>query len=80
MNASWEFLKYLTSPPVILQDSLATGHLPTRASVEKKPKFKPFDTKYPGAGTFAQNLRTCRRPGRRCRSTRESRPRSVRRS
>ena len=56
VDASWDFLKYLTSPPAILQDSLATGHLPTRASVEKSPKFKPFNTKYPGAGTFAQNL------------------------
>lgn len=56
VNASWEFLKYLSSPDVVLQDSLATSHLPTRASVEQMPGFAEFDTKYPGVGTFATNL------------------------
>ncbi len=56
VNASWEFLKYLSSPDAVLQDSLATSHLPTRASVEQMPGFAEFDTKYPGVGTFASNL------------------------
>ena len=56
VNASWEFLQYLASPDVILQDSLATAHLPTRASVEQMPGFSEFDTKFPGVGDFAANL------------------------
>jgi len=56
VNASWEFLSYLASPDVILQDSLDTGHLPTRASVEQMPGFSEFDTKYPGIGDFVANL------------------------
>jgi multiple sugar transport system substrate-binding protein len=56
VNASWEFLSYLTSPDVILQDSLATSHLPTRASVEEMPGFQDFYTKYPGVGDFVANL------------------------
>src|SRR5207247_8976163 len=37
VTASWEFLKFLASPDNVLADSLATSHLPTRASVEKMP-------------------------------------------
>jgi len=56
VDASWAFLKYLSSPDVLLADSMATGHLPTRASVEQMGGFAAFDKKYPGAGTFAENL------------------------
>jgi multiple sugar transport system substrate-binding protein len=56
VNASWEFLSYLSSPDIVLQDSLATSHLPTRASVEQMPGFAEFDKKYPGVGDFAANL------------------------
>jgi multiple sugar transport system substrate-binding protein len=56
VDASWEFLQYLASPDVILQDSLATSHLPTRASVEQMPGFEEFYTKYPGVGDFVSNL------------------------
>jgi multiple sugar transport system substrate-binding protein len=56
VNASWEFLQYLSSPDVVLQDSLDTGHLPIRASVEQMSGFDQFDTKYPGVGAFATNL------------------------
>ncbi len=55
--ASLEFLRYLISPAVLLQNSLATGDLPTRASVQALPGFADFNTKYPGAGTFAANLK-----------------------
>jgi multiple sugar transport system substrate-binding protein len=54
--AAWEFLKFMISPDQVLQDSLDTGHLPTRASVEKMGTFSQFDQKYPGEGTFASNL------------------------
>ena len=56
VNAAWTFLSWLTAPQQVLSDSMATGHLPTRASVEKMPGFKDFGTKYPGEGTFAKNL------------------------
>jgi multiple sugar transport system substrate-binding protein len=56
VNASWEFLKFMASPENVLKDSLATSHLPIRASVEQMPGFAAFDQKYPGVGTFAQNL------------------------
>lgn len=56
VDASWDFLNYLSSPQNLLEDSMATGHLPTRASVEQLPGFSQFDTKFPGAGTFAANL------------------------
>jgi multiple sugar transport system substrate-binding protein len=54
--AAWEFLKFISSPEQVLKDSIDTGHLPTRASVEEMPEFSEFDKKYPGAGTFASNL------------------------
>jgi multiple sugar transport system substrate-binding protein len=56
VDAAWKFLTFMSSPDQVLQDSLDTGHLPTRASVEKMPEFKQFDQKYPGEGTFASNL------------------------
>jgi multiple sugar transport system substrate-binding protein len=56
VDASWDFLKYLTTSQNLLQDSLATGHLPTRASVETASGFSQFNVKYPGAGTYADNL------------------------
>jgi multiple sugar transport system substrate-binding protein len=55
--AAWDFLKWFTAPDQLLKDSLATAHLPTRASVESMPGFSQFDTKYPGTGTFAENLK-----------------------
>jgi multiple sugar transport system substrate-binding protein len=57
VNASLAFLRYLTSPPVLLKNSLATGDLPTRVSVQQLPGFADFNKKYPGAGVFAANLR-----------------------
>jgi multiple sugar transport system substrate-binding protein len=56
VNASWEFLKFLASPENVLKDSLATSHLPTRASVEQMPEFAQFGKKYPGVDVFAENL------------------------
>jgi multiple sugar transport system substrate-binding protein len=56
VDAAWKFLTYLTSPDVVLQDSLDTSHLPTRASVRDLPGFAPFEEKYKGTETFVQNL------------------------
>jgi multiple sugar transport system substrate-binding protein len=56
VDAAWTFLSYLASPDAILQDSLATSHLPTRASVQDLPGFAEFETKFPGVGDFAANL------------------------
>jgi multiple sugar transport system substrate-binding protein len=56
VNASWDFLKFLATPDNVLKDSLATSHLPTRASVEQMAGFSQFDKNFPGAGTFAENL------------------------
>jgi len=57
VNAAWELLKWITSPENVLKNSLATGQLPLRASVEEMPEFSQFDERYPGAGTFAENLK-----------------------
>ena len=56
VKASLEFLRYLTTPSVLLQNSMATGDLPTRLSVQHLPGFSQFNVKYPGAGVFAANL------------------------
>jgi multiple sugar transport system substrate-binding protein len=56
VNAAWTFLKWFTTPQNLLKDSLATGHLPTRASVQQLPGFPAFAHKYPGTAVFAANL------------------------
>jgi multiple sugar transport system substrate-binding protein len=57
VNASLEFLQFLTSPANLLQNSMATGDLPTKLSVQSLPGFADFNTKFPGAGVFAANLK-----------------------
>ena len=56
VDAAWKFLSFMTSPDQVLQDSLDTSHLPTRASVAAMPAFKEFYTKYPGTEVFVKNL------------------------
>jgi multiple sugar transport system substrate-binding protein len=56
VDAAWKFLSFMTSPDRVLQDSLATSHLPTRASVAAMPQFDEFYTKYPGTEVFVKNL------------------------
>jgi multiple sugar transport system substrate-binding protein len=56
VDAAWKFVSFMTSPDQILQDSLDTGHLPTRASVAKMSAFQPFYSKYQGMKVFVQNL------------------------
>ncbi len=56
VNAAWTFMQWFTAPEQVLADSLACGHLPTRASVSSMPGFAAFGTKYPGVGAFVDNL------------------------
>jgi len=56
VDAAWKFLSFMTSPDQVLQDSLDTSHLPTRASVAEMPAFDEFYTKYPGTEVFVKNL------------------------
>src|SRR5436190_18974426 len=49
-------MQIIAAPENVLKDSIATSHLPTRASVEQMPGFSAFDKAYPGVGVFAQNL------------------------
>src|SRR5262249_28355786 len=60
VQASLEFLRYLTSSQELLQNSLKTGDLPTRASVQKLAGFAQFTAKYPGVATYAANLANVR--------------------
>jgi multiple sugar transport system substrate-binding protein len=55
-QAAFEFVSWLTAPKQVLKDSLATGHLPTRASVEKLPGYGEFRKKFRGIATFVKNL------------------------
>lgn len=57
VDAAWKFLSFMTSPQQVLQDSLETSHLPTRASVADMPAFDEFYTKYPGTEVFVANLK-----------------------
>ena len=56
VDAAWEFVSFMTSPEQVLQDSLDTSHMPTRASVAEMPEFQDFYTKYPGTQVFVDNL------------------------
>ena len=56
VDAAWTFVQWLTAPEQVLADSLATGHLPTRTSVETMPGFPPSRRTFPGVDVFAQNL------------------------
>jgi multiple sugar transport system substrate-binding protein len=56
VDAAWKFLTFMTSPDQLLQDSLDTSHLPTRASVAGMSAFQAFFTTYPGTQVFVDNL------------------------
>jgi len=56
VDASWQFLSFMTSPEQVLQDSLDTSHMPTRSSVAAMSEFADFYTKYPGTQVFVDNL------------------------
>jgi multiple sugar transport system substrate-binding protein len=54
--ASWEFLKWLTSPKIDLKWGLMTGDLPIRDDVATQPGYKQFASKYPGIDVWVKNL------------------------
>jgi len=54
--ATQTFLEWLTAPEQIQQDSMETGHLPTRSSIVTDQFVTDFNTKFPGEGLFAENL------------------------
>ncbi|HEX3327659.1 MAG TPA: ABC transporter substrate-binding protein [Actinomycetota bacterium] len=55
-KAAFEFVSWLTAPKQELKDSLATGHLPLRASVKRLPGYAQFPKKFSGISTFVNNL------------------------
>jgi multiple sugar transport system substrate-binding protein len=55
-KASWEFLKWFTSPQIDLEWATMTGDLPIRKSVSALPGYQKFLDKYPGIGTWVANL------------------------
>jgi multiple sugar transport system substrate-binding protein len=57
VDAAWKFVSFMTSPDQVLQDSLDTGHLPTRSSVAKMSAFQSFYSKYQGMKVFVDNLK-----------------------
>ena len=56
-QASWEFLKWLSSPEIDLKWDILTGALPVRAATLKQPDYRQFLDKYPGVGVWADNLK-----------------------
>ncbi len=56
VNASIEFLKWLTAPQQELTWMMASGSLPIRPSILKLPDYQKFLQKYPGIGPMAENL------------------------
>ncbi len=57
VNAAWDFIKWFTAPDQVAADSMATGHLPTRVSVQQLPAFQGFTDKYPLISVFLDNLK-----------------------
>ena len=56
--AALEFMQWFTDTAQVKADSMASGHLPTRASVVAEPGFvKTFGQKFPGEDVFAENLK-----------------------
>ena len=54
--ASFEFLKWLTSPKIDLEWCLMTGDLPIRDDVSTLPGYAQFARKYPGIALWVTNL------------------------
>ena len=54
--ASYEFLKWFTSPKIDLQWCLGTGDLPIRDDVQSLPGFKTYLKRYPGVEEWVHNL------------------------
>ena len=58
VDAAWKFLSFMTSPDQVLQDSLDTSHLPTRASVaEHVRRSRRSSRRTRGTQVFVDNLK-----------------------
>jgi multiple sugar transport system substrate-binding protein len=55
-RAAETFLAWLTAPQQVLDEDIATAHLPIRRSVMALPAFAQIEVKYPGNGVFIRNL------------------------
>ena len=55
-QTAFQFVTWLTSAPVHIQFSIATGDLPLRVSETKLPAYQTFLTKYPAEKVFVANL------------------------
>jgi multiple sugar transport system substrate-binding protein len=60
VNASVEFLKWLTAPQQELTWMIGSGSLPIRPSIMKLPGYQQYLRKYPGIGPMAVNLSNAR--------------------
>jgi multiple sugar transport system substrate-binding protein len=55
-QAAEAFMTWFTAPEQVLDWSLATGDLPTRAAATKLPGYRDYVARYPGVDVFTQNL------------------------
>jgi multiple sugar transport system substrate-binding protein len=60
VNASIEFLKWLTAPEQELKWMMATASLPIRPSITQLPDYQKFLDKYPGIQAMADNLQNAK--------------------
>jgi multiple sugar transport system substrate-binding protein len=56
VQASWEFITWLTAAKQQTYYDLETGSLPPRLSQENEPTYPAYVEKYPGVDTFIQNM------------------------
>lgn len=56
VQASWEFIKWFTAAKQNLAYNLEVGALPLRQSETELPEYQTFLKKYPGVGTFVDNM------------------------
>ena len=55
-QAAFDFMKWWTAPPQLLEWSTKTGDLPTKQSVQDLPGYTDYTAKYDGVGEFVANL------------------------
>jgi multiple sugar transport system substrate-binding protein len=60
VNASIEFLKWLTAPEQELKWMMASASLPIRPSIMQLPDYQKFLDKYPGIEAMADNLQNAK--------------------
>lgn len=48
-EATWEFIKFLTSPEIVARWSIASGYIPSRESALDVPAFQDYIAEFPEA-------------------------------